>query len=536
VSVSDTSSTEGNSGTATQTFRVSLSNPSSQLVTVDWAVHDGSAKLADDDYVNVSGTASFLPGVLTRTVAVSVVGDVYFESNETYTLDLANPVNASLADASGTGTIVNDDAQPSLSITTSASVAEGDAGTTAVPLSVTISGPSGAPVTVGYQTHDATAKASNNDYLAASGTLAFPARSTAAQPLSVSVVGDMTLEADEAFTVGLANASGASVANGTATVTIVNDEGVPALSIANASIAEGNNGTSTLRFVVSLTHPSDQPVTAHVATLDGTASVADGDYVGLSGSLTVPAFAASDTVRVTVNGDLRCEPTEQFVVRLSAVVGAAAADTEAVGQVVNDDECVPPAVSVLSPNGGETLEVGSVASLTWLATDAVGVTGVDVLLSRNNGGTFTALASGEANDGSFDWTVTGPATAQARLRVVAHDAAGNAGSDVSNAAWNIGFPSTAVSDEPVTEFALTRISPNPAVQGTQVEYALPREARVRLTIADLQGRTLAVLADGVRPAGRHAARWEAAAARAGIYFVRLEAGGHVAAGRFAITR
>ena len=93
-----------------------------------------------------------------------------------------------------------------------------------------------------------------------------------------------------------------------------------------------------------------------------------------------------------------------------------------------------------------------------------------------------------------------------------------------------------MNDEPVTEFALTRVSPNPAVQGTRVEYALPREARVRLTIADLQGRALAVLVDGVRPAGRHAARWEAAAARAGIYFVRLEAGGHVAARRFAVTR
>src|SRR5262249_55485916 len=159
-----------------------------------------------------------------------------------------------------------------------------------------------------------------------------------------------------------------------------------------------------------------------------------GDYVGVSGPLTLPAFATSDTVRVTLNGDVRCEPNETFAVVLSEVSGAVAGDTVAIGTLQNDDDCVPPTVTVLSPNGGESLGTDGVVPLTWTATDANGVTHVDLELTRD-GVNYTALASGEPNDGHFDWTVTGPAAIEARLRVVAYDGAGNSGSDVSDGPW-----------------------------------------------------------------------------------------------------
>src|SRR5262249_56866647 len=168
-------------------------------------------------------------------------------------------------------------------------------------------------------------------------------------------------------------------------------------SIADATAAEGDSGSSSLRFVVSLSRPSDQPVTALVATQDGSATVADGDYVGVSGPLTLPAFATSDTVRVTLNGDVRCEPNETFAVVLSEVSGAVAGDTVAIGTLQNDDDCVPPTVTVLSPNGGESLGTDRVVPLTWTATDANGVTHVDLELTRD-GVNYTALASGEPND------------------------------------------------------------------------------------------------------------------------------------------
>ena len=84
--------------------------------------------------------------------------------------------------------------------------------------------------------------------------------------------------------------------------------------------------------------------------------------------------------------------------------------------------------------------------------------------------------------------------------------------------------SVAVSDSPLpTAFALEAPSPNPGSGPTQVRFALPRDAMVRLSVLDLQGREVAVLADGVRPAGRHTVQWSEArrAIPAGMYFVRL---------------
>ena len=104
-----------------------------------------------------------------------------------------------------------------------------------------------------------------------------------------------------------------------------------------------------------------------------------------------------------------------------------------------------PICTVTSPDGGEALAVGAHVDLTWSAADPlVGVTGVDIELSRDQGATWSAIATGIANTGSLAWTVTGPATDHALLRVTASDAAANRGVDVSNAAWAIVNPQVSV--------------------------------------------------------------------------------------------
>jgi len=91
--------------------------------------------------------------------------------------------------------------------------------------------------------------------------------------------------------------------------------------------------------------------------------------------------------------------------------------------------------------------------------------------------------------------------------------------------------STGVEGGPVAALALEPVRPSPMRGAGQIGFVLPREARARLSILDLQGREVAVLADGVFPAGRHTATWdgrmERGAAPAGLYFVRLSAAGRV---------
>jgi len=109
VSINDVSVTEGNAGTTTATFTAALSTVSTQTVTVDFATADGTATTASNDYMATSGTLTFAPGVPAQPIQVTVIGDTAFEPNETFFVNLSNPVNATIGDGQGVGTILNDD-------------------------------------------------------------------------------------------------------------------------------------------------------------------------------------------------------------------------------------------------------------------------------------------------------------------------------------------------------------------------------------------------------------------------------------------
>ena len=104
-----------------------------------------------------------------------IVGDTLDEFDETFVANLSNPTNATIADNQGVGTITDDDAAPSLSISDQ-TIAEGDAGSTTATFTVSLSAVSGKPIAIDYQTTDATASAPA-DYASASGTISFASRS-----------------------------------------------------------------------------------------------------------------------------------------------------------------------------------------------------------------------------------------------------------------------------------------------------------------------------------------------------------------------
>jgi beta-propeller uncharacterized protein DUF5122 len=187
----------------------------------------------------------------------------------------------------------------------------------------------------------------------------------------------------------------------------------------------------------------------------------------------------------------------------------------------------PPIAAVLSPNGGETLSIGTTHRLTWAATtSAPGVESVDLYLSRSGAiGPWELLAAGAANTGAYDWTVTGPATSgTCYLWVDARDYGGNVGSDVSDAGFTIASGALAVDAAPGdAAFALGPVAPNPTRGPSRLSYLVPRRAHVRLTLLDVQGRELAVLADGARDAGRYTLPLDGAGLRPGLYFIRMRA-------------
>src|SRR5438045_2715953 len=181
--------------------------------------------VADNDYQSNAGTLNFDATDTTKQITVLVNGDTTFETNEAFTVHLSAAVNATIGTADGTGTIVNDDTAPALSID-SVTHSEGDAGTTSYVFTVTKTGNTGLSASVDFQTADGTATVSDNDYQTNNGTLNFAANETTKQ-ITVLVTGDTRFEANETFTVHLSNASGATISGADGTGTILNDDGVP---------------------------------------------------------------------------------------------------------------------------------------------------------------------------------------------------------------------------------------------------------------------------------------------------------------------
>ncbi len=121
--------------------------------------------------------------------------------------------------------------------------------------------------------------------------------------------GDVKDEPNETLLVNLTVPANATILDGQGTGTITNDDGAPTLSIDDVAVAEGNAGTTTLGFTVTLSAVSGQTVTVGYATADGTATTADGDYLAASGTLTFAPGVTTQPVSVTVNGDVKAEPT-----------------------------------------------------------------------------------------------------------------------------------------------------------------------------------------------------------------------------------
>ncbi len=223
VSIADVSLNEGQSGTTTARFIVTLSAAATAPVTIVYATANGTAT-APSDYAATSGTLSFAAGETSKTIDVLITGDTTVEADETFLVRLTSATGATIATPQATGTIRNDDQPPPLLALSigNTTISEGDSGTANMTFTVTLSQASTGTVTVKYATSDGTATA-GSDYNAASGTLTF-APGVTSRTVTVAVRGDTLVEADETFRVLLSNASGATIASGTATGTITNDD------------------------------------------------------------------------------------------------------------------------------------------------------------------------------------------------------------------------------------------------------------------------------------------------------------------------
>ena len=396
ISINDVPLAEGNAGTTNFIFTLTLSAVSGFPVQVLYNTADGTATTGSD-FAATGGAATIPAGNLTTTITVPVTGDVTFEPDETFVVNLADPMNASIADGQGLGTIQNDEGVPTL-IISDVTLPEGNAGPTNFTFTVTISAPSATPVTFNYATADGTATILGSDYAAAAGIGTIPANAPSTT-ITVTVNGDTTFEPTETFFVNLSGASGAAISDNQGLGTITNDEGVPTLLISDVTLPEGNAGPANFTFTVTISAPSATPVTFNYATADGTATVVGSDYAAAAGIGTIPANAPSTTITVTVNGDTTFEPTETFFVNLSGASGATISDNQGLGTITNDDVLAVANLGVTKSASSPTFTPGQTITYTITVSNAgpATATGVTVTDTLPAGTTFQSVASGGAN-------------------------------------------------------------------------------------------------------------------------------------------
>ncbi len=385
VSIADRTGTES---VGSLSFEVTLNVPSSKSVMVRYGTSDGTATAGTDYTASANATLTFAALETTALIEIPITADtVDEEDNETFTVTLSNPVNATLSDHEATGTITDDDAPPGLSIA-DGQAAEGDG---SLSFTVTLSAVSDRDVTVGYATADGTATAGTDYTASASGaTLTISAGMTTGT-ITVPVTQDALDEDDETFTVTLSDPVNATLVDHEATGTITDDDALPGLSIADRTESEG---VGDLTFTVTLSAVSGRDVTVGYATADGTATAGTDYTASASGAtLTISAGMTTGTITVPVTQDALDEDDETFKVTLSNPVNATLSDHEATGTIEDDD--APPGLSIADQTGSE-----DVGSLTFTVTlSAVSGRDVTVTYGTANGtataGTdYTASASG----------------------------------------------------------------------------------------------------------------------------------------------
>lgn len=360
ISVGDATTTEGNTGTHTVSFTLTLDAASGQAISVTVNTADGTAS-AGSDFVGLTNqVVTFNPGETTKSVLVTVLGDTSVETNETFTLNLSTPVNATIADAQGVATITNDDAVgPTIDIS-DAVVTEGNFGTANAVFTLTLLAPSGSTTTVLASTAVGTATAGDDFASFADQLITFyPGETT--KTVSVSIVGDTTIEPDETFFVNLSSPTNAVIGDGQGQGTITNDDSLATtISIGDATVVEGNAGTVNAIFTITLSAASAQSTSVTVNTASGSATSGE-DFSEVTGQ--VITFAPGETVKtvtVSVNGDVTFEPSETFTVTLSNAVNTTIEDGQATGTINNDDP-VPPAPDLVVTADGSKLPAATIS-------------------------------------------------------------------------------------------------------------------------------------------------------------------------------
>ncbi len=308
-------------------FAVTMDILSSRTVRVDWETTDGTAKVGED-YTSRKGELVFAARKTRQEATVPVLDDSVGEPNETFTVKLSNPRDATVERAEATGSILDDDL-PLVSISAAAgSVEEGED----VQFNLARSGNLDAGLSVTVRVNE------TGSFLAATppATVTFGSGESVAV-LRIATVDDSRDEADGSVEAVLGESDEYNIGDpGRAVVAVTDNDLPPAIGIEGARAFEN---VGEIVFPITLAGTSAQVVTVEWSTSDGTART-DEDYRGATGIVNFRPGQTVESIRVLLLDDMLLEEDETFTVVLGRAVNGTLGQGTATGVIVDDERIV----------------------------------------------------------------------------------------------------------------------------------------------------------------------------------------------------
>ena len=318
LTIQDASADETSSSIA---FRIDSSETLTQDVTFNYSTSIGASDSAEaDDFDPESAVSHTLSaGSVRGLIDIYLNDDDLYEGDETFTVTISNPVNASIADATATGTIIDDETQPTLEVSP-ASATEGDD----IIFLVDLIGPlTEDDVTFNYATsRESDDNSESNDFTRTTGTETIAAGNSAAI-ITVPTYDDGTnhtnslYEGDETFTFTIFNPTVAAILHGTAKGTILDDEDVPTASFQTISQQASENSGTVNNFIQFDIAPLTEGSAQISLTITGTATAGQ-DYETPDTTLTLSPRQSQFSEPITINDDNVYEISETVIVTLVA--------------------------------------------------------------------------------------------------------------------------------------------------------------------------------------------------------------------------
>jgi uncharacterized repeat protein (TIGR01451 family) len=376
--------------TSLYTITVSNAGPArSGPVTIRHTLPAGSAFASAQP-----GPASRVGNLLTFTNAsLAARASAVFKVTVTNISNGANVSSVSVSNEVVEPSYANNDDDATTTVTpipqlfiSDATLTEGDAKSTNLVFTLSLSNPSARNVTVNYATASGTAVA-GKDFASAKGSLRFLPGETS-KTVAVRVLNERLDEDDETFFVNFSGITGAILSRALAIGTILDNDPLPALSVANKSRTEGNSGTAAMVFSVKLTPASGRPVSVRCSTAAGSAGEGS-DFISTNGLLVFAPGKTLLTFSVPIVGDRADETIETFSLVLSDATNAVITAGTATGTIVDNDATPKLYLSDASVSEGDSdttnlvfnvrlaPESGRPVSVFYFVTNGSATAGVD---------------------------------------------------------------------------------------------------------------------------------------------------------------